>query len=155
MKKLFATLTVLVFIASITIAQTNTELVDVDCSTVPGFNLVTKAPTGVKPVNLWGSVTLSNDKKFRMSINKVEFSNLAADKKSLPDDKYGGFKKFVLEEPNGVIYESEVAGKKRYHFMYYLINKNGSYYFNNMAGMVYDLESVQLMYQAAKASKVK
>jgi hypothetical protein len=90
-----------------------------------------------------------------MGINKVEFSNLAYDKKYLVESKFNGFTKFVLEEPNGVIYEGVVAGKIQYHFMYYLVSKNGSYYFEDMRGGVYDLDAAKLMYQAAKASKVK
>jgi hypothetical protein len=39
--------------------------------------------------------------------------------------------------------------------MYFLIGEEESYYFQNVKGPTYDLESTKVMYNAAKASKIK
>ena len=64
-------------------------------------------------------------------------------------------KKYVIDEPNGIIYQTEVMGQTQYHFMYFLIGEEESFYFQNVKGPTYDLESTKVMYNAAKASKIK
>ena len=147
-----AALSLLAF-GSKTIAQT--ALVDLDCSSIEGFEVLTKAPTGVKAVEQYGSVKISNGAKFQVELNSVYDYSIAAAKKEIEANDMNKLKKYVVDEPNGIIYQSEVMGQIQYHFMYFLIGEEESYYFQNVKGPTYDLESTKVMYNAAKASKIK
>ncbi len=138
---------------STTIAQT--ALVDLDCSSIEGFEVLTKAPTGVKAVEQYGSVKISNGAKFQVELNSVYDYSIAAAKKEIEANDINKLKKYVVDEPNGIIYQSEVMGQIQYHFMYFLIGEEDSYYFQNVKGPTYDLESTKVMFNAAKASKIK
>ena len=46
-------------------------------------------------------------------------------------------------------------GQIQYHFMYFLIGEEESFYFQNIKGPTYDLESINVMFNTAKASKLK
>ena len=45
-------------------------------------------------------------------------------------------------------------GQIQYHFMYFLIGEETSYYFQNVKVPTYDLEATKIMYNAFKASKL-
>ena len=147
-----AALSLLAF-GSKTIAQT--ALIDLDCSSIEGFEVLTKAPTGVKAIEQYGSVKISNGAKFQVELNSVYDYSIAAAKKEIEANDINKLKKYVVDEPNGIIYQSEVMGQIQYHFMYFLIGEEESYYFQNVKGPTYDLESTKVMYNAAKASKIK
>ena len=147
-----AALSLLAF-GSKTIAQT--ALIDLDCSSIEGFEVLTKAPTGVKAIEQYGSVKISNGAKFQVELNSVYDYSIAAAKKEIEANDMNKLKKYVVDEPNGIIYQSEVMGQIQYHFMYFLIGEEESYYFQNVKGPTYDLESTKVMYNAAKASKIK
>lgn len=131
-----------------------TGLTEVDCSAISGFNLITKAPAGISPVEKYGSVRLSDNKKFQVGISSVG-NSIEKEKKSLAANTMNVLQKYVVDEPNGIIYESEAMGQKQFHFKYILNTDNGPYYFEDTKGVQYDLASVQLMYKAAKESRLK
>jgi hypothetical protein len=147
-----AALSLLAF-SNTTIAQT--ALVDLDCSSIEGFSVLTKAPAGVKAVEQYGSVKISNGAKFQMELNSVYDYSIAAAKKEIEANDINKLKKYVVDEPNGIIYQSEVMGQIQYHFMYFLVGEEESFYFQNVKGPTYDIESTKVMYNAAKASKIK
>ena len=147
-----AALSLLAF-TSTSVAQT--ALVDLDCSSIEGFPVLTKAPAGVKAVEEYGSVKISNKGKFQMELNSVFDYSIAAAKKEIEANDINKLKKYVVDEPNGIIYQTEVMGQTQYHFMYFLIGEEESFYFQNVKGPTYDLESAKVMYNAAKASKIK
>ena len=147
-----AALSLLAF-SNTTTAQT--ALVDLDCSSFEGFNVITKAPAGVKAVEDYGSLKISDGAKFQVELNTVLSYNLAAAKKEIEANDINVLKKYVVDEPNGIIYQSEVMGQIQYHFKYFLIGEEDSFYFQNVKGPTYSLESTKIMYEAAKASKIK
>jgi hypothetical protein len=146
---------ILSLLAFTNIATAQTTLVDLDCSTIEGFEILTKAPAGVKAVEQYGSVKISNGAKFQMELNSVFDYSIAAAKKEIEANDINKLKKYVIDEPNGIIYQTEVMGQTQYHFMYFLIGEEESFYFQNVKGPTYDLESTKVMYNAAKASKIK
>jgi len=150
---IFSAILSLIAFNNITFAQT--VLVDLDCSSIEGFPILTKAPAGVKAVEQYGSVKISNNAKFQMELNSVYDYSVAAAKKEIEANDINKFKKYVVDEPNGIIYQTEVMGQTQYHFMYFLIGKEESFYFQNVKGPTYDLESTKVMYNAAKASIIK
>lgn len=146
---------ILSLLALTNIATAQTTLVDLDCSAIEGFEILTKAPAGVKAVEQYGSVKISNGAKFQMELNSVFDYSIAAAKKEIEANDINKLKKYVIDEPNGIIYQTEVMGQTQYHFMYFLIGEEESFYFQNVKGPTYDLESTKVMYNAAKASKIK
>jgi hypothetical protein len=150
---IFTAVLSLIAFSNTSIAQT--ALVDLDCSVIEGFPVLTKAPAGVKAVEQYGSVKISNGAKFQMELNSVYDYSIAAAKKEIEANDINKLKKYVVDEPNGIIYQSEVMGQIQYHFMYFLVGKEESFYFQNVKGPTYDLESTKVMYNAAKASKIK
>lgn len=132
-----------------------TALVDLDCSSIEDFNIVTKAPAGVKAVEKYGSVTVSNDKTFQMEIHVSYGYNLAEAKKSIEANDINKLKKYVIDEANGILYQTEVMGQTQYHFVYFLNGGETTYYFENVKGPTYDLAAAKTMYEAAKASVIK
>ncbi len=147
-----AVLSLIVF-SNMTIAQI--PLVDLDCSSIEGFPVLTKAPEGVKAVEQYGSVKISNGAKFQMELNSVYDYSIAAAKKEIEANDINKLKKYIIDEPNGIIYQTEVMGQIQYHFMYFLIGEEESFYFQNIKGPTYDLESIKVMFNTAKASKLK
>jgi len=150
---IFTAVLSLIALSNTTIAQT--ALVDLDCSSIEGFPILTKAPAGVKAVEQYGSAKISNGTKFQVELNSVFSYNIAAAKKEIEANDINKLKKYVVVEPNGIIYQTEVMGQIQYHFMYFLIGEEESFYFQNVKGSTYDLESTKIMYEAAKASKIK
>ena len=150
---IFTAVLSLIAFSNTTIAQT--ALVDLDCSSIEGFPVLTKAPAAVKAVEQYGSVKISNGAKFQMELNSVYDYSVAAAKKEIEANDINKLKKYVVDEPNGIIYQTEVMGQIQYHFMYFLIGEEESFYFQNVKGPTYDLESTKVMYNAAKASKLK
>ena len=150
---IFTAVLSLIAFSNTTIAQT--ALVDLDCSSIEGFPVLTKAPAGVKAVEQYGSVKISNGAKFQVELNSVYDYSVATAKKEIEANDINKLKKYVVDEPNGIIYQSEVMGQIQYHFMFFIIGEEESFYFQNVKGPTYDLESTKVMYNAAKASKIK
>lgn len=130
-------------------------LVDLDCSSIEDFNLITKAPAGLKAVEKYGSVTVSDGKNFQMEIHVSYGYNLAEAKKSIESNDINKLKKYIIDETNGILYQTEVMGQTQYHFVYFLNGGETTYYFENVKGPTYTLEAAKTMYNAAKASKLK
>jgi hypothetical protein len=130
-------------------------LVDLDCSAIEGFPVITKAPAGVKAVEEYGSVKISNGAKFQMELSTVYDYTLEKAKKEIESNDINKLKKYVIDEPNGIVYQTEVMGTTQYHFIYFLTGEETSYSFTNVKGPTYSLESAKTMYNAAKASKIK
>lgn len=66
---IFTAVLSLIAFSNTLIAQT--ALVDLDCSSIDGFPVLTKAPAGVKAIEQYGSVKISNGAKFQMELNSV------------------------------------------------------------------------------------
>lgn len=133
------------------------SLVDIDCRSISSFsNLVAKGPAGIVPVEKYGSLKLSNNKDFQVEVSDGKFYSLEKEKKELKENQVNVFQKYIVEEPNGIIYHSEVmSSRPEYHFKYFLKTENGSYFFQDVKGPLYDLDAVKTMYQAAKESRVQ
>jgi hypothetical protein len=155
MKLSFILIAALSFLSFGNFTFSQTALVDLDCSSIEGFPVLTKAPAGVKAKEEFGAVKISNGSKFQMELSTVYDYSIDAAKKEIAANDINKLKKYILEEPNGIIYQTEVMGQTQYHFMYFLIGSEESFYFQNIKGPNYDLASIQAMYNAAKASKIK
>lgn len=92
-----AVLSLIVF-SNMTIAQI--PLVDLDCSSIEGFPVLTKASEGVKGVEQYGSVKISNGAKFQMELNSVYDYSIAAAKKEIEANDINKLKKYIIDEPN-------------------------------------------------------
>lgn len=136
-------------------AQKDDALVEVDCSSISGYNIITKAPQGITPTSRFGSVRLSNNKNFQLQISKDPYSKLEDAKKELAANQMNVLKKYIIEEPEGILYQSEAMGQTQYHFKYYLKLKDATYLFEDQKGVQYDLKSAQQMYKAAKETVAK
>ncbi|MEN9302330.1 MAG: hypothetical protein RL264_759 [Bacteroidota bacterium] len=155
MKYSFIAKLVFGFVLLTNVSFGKTSLVDLDCSSIEDFNLITKAPAGLKAVEKYGSVTVSDGKNFQMEINISYGYNMAEAKKSIESNDINKLKKYIIDETNGILYQTEVMGQTQYHFVYFLNGGETTYYFENVKGPTYTLEAAKTMYNAAKASKIK
>lgn len=71
------------FLSLFNITTAQLALVDLDCSSVEGFQVMTKVPSGVKAEDSFGWVKISNGAKFQMELNEVFSYDLTKAKKEL------------------------------------------------------------------------
>ncbi len=155
MKKLLV-LSFGLFAATLSYAQT-TALQDLDLSSNEGFPFITKAPAGAVAKEKYGEVTVTLGKSFEVSIGTLSTPYDAAKRKAeIKANTVNVLKKWVVDAPEGGIYETDVFGKQQYHFFY--TTKIGEDYVmleDTKNGDAYTLAQVQTMYTAAKATHLK
>lgn len=155
MKKLFV-LSFGLFAATLSYAQTTT-LQDLDLSSNEGFPFITKAPAGATAKEKYGELQITLGKSFEVTINTMSKPyDVAKRKAEIKSNTVNILEKWVVDVPEGGIYESEVFGKAQYHFFYTV--KMGEDYVmieDTKNGDAYTLAQAQAMYDAAKATHLK
>jgi hypothetical protein len=156
MKKTLLSFVFAVAMNTLAWSQIPATFVDVDCSSVEGFSFVIKAPSAAKPVEKYGSLYLSDDKKYQIEVGSEEGApSLEKLKAEINGNTMNVLKKYVIDEPAGILYETDVFGTIQYHFVYQLKTADGYFEFVDTKGVNYTLAEAKIMYEAAKSSKLK
>ncbi|MBA3663303.1 MAG: hypothetical protein H0W61_03720, partial [Bacteroidetes bacterium] len=103
----------------------------------------------------YGALDIKVGKSFAVSINE-QAADIELRKKDLKDDEVNKFKSFSTEEPNSILWESEIAGKPEYHFI--INQKVGTTDYSiedirNTDAEPFGKEAIQKMYDSAKNIK--
>jgi hypothetical protein len=102
----------------------------------------------------YGALDIKVGKGFNISINE-QAADIEMKKKDIKEDEVNKFKSFVVEEPNGILWESEIT-QPEYHF---LINQkigNTDYSIEDVKsteGEPIGKDAMQKMYDSAKNIK--
>lgn len=103
-----------------------------------------------------GSINIKSGKDFQISITSGE-GDMALTKGDIKDADVKKFKRYLMDEPDAIIWESQVSGmESEYHF--YTIVKAGkdSYVIEDMKdGDAFSEAAIRKMMDAAKSVKVK
>lgn len=99
----------------------------------------------------WGALEIKAGKNFQVSITE-DPGDLALRKNDIKDDEVNKFKAFIVDEPNAIMWESEIT-KPEFHF--YIIQKigNATYVFEDIKSTdseVFSKEAIQKMLDSAK-----
>ncbi|MBS1686280.1 MAG: hypothetical protein JSS76_16170 [Bacteroidetes bacterium] len=155
MKKLLV-LSLGLLTATLSYAQTTT-LQDLDLSSNEGFPYITKAPAGATVKEKYGELQITLGKSFEVTINSMgKPYDVAKRKAEIKANTVNVLKKWVVDAPDGGIYETDVFGRQQYHFFHTV--KIGEDYVmieDNKNGDAYTLAQAQTMYEAAKATHQK
>ena len=101
-----------------------------------------------------GALDISVGKSFALSINETA-ADLELKKKDIKEDEVNRFKSFVVEEPNGILWESEITAPE-YHFLINMKIGTADYSFEEIKSTEsepFGKEAVQKMYDSAKNIK--
>lgn len=138
------------------ISKAAPEIVEIDLSSNPGFNIIVKAASGAKAELKYGTVIkLSDDKRFQVGIEKTIRTEIESTKKYNADNQLNVVKKYIIDEPNGILWQSEAMGRSEYHFEYVYQSGNNYYAFKDQRGVIFTLDEIKLMYKAASETITK
>jgi len=121
------------------------------------FTIFTPDTTNVKLViteQSWGALEIKAGKNFQVSITE-DPGDIELRKSDVKGDEVNKFKSFIIEEPNTIMWESEIT-KPEFHF--YTIQKigNATYVFEDIKstdGEPFSKDAAQRMLDSAKGIK--
>jgi len=103
-----------------------------------------------------GSIEIKSGKDFQISVTPGE-GDFALKKSDISSDEVKKFKRFVIDEPTALIWESQVSGMES-EFHFYTVIKAGkdSYLIEDIKdGDSFNEAAVRKMMEAAKSAKAK
>lgn len=83
----------------------------------------------------------------------TDMNTVAEQKEFWKNNDANKLKQFIIDEPNGILAETEVMGKTEYHFYYTVEIDGGLYCFENAKGLSYTKAEAMAMYNACKSVK--
>ena len=124
-----------------------------------GLNLSIQTPDESKGkvdivVQSIGATEIKVGKGFQVSI-KLEDGDIAEKKADIANDDANKFKRYVIDEPTTIMWESQMADLPQFHF--YTIIKVGTatYVVEDIKDEQFSETAIKTMYESAKAIKAK
>ncbi|MBS1652468.1 MAG: hypothetical protein JSU07_10695 [Bacteroidetes bacterium] len=103
-----------------------------------------------------GALDIKVGTNFAVTINE-QAADINAKKAEIKDDEVNKFKSFVTDEPNGILWESEIT-KPEFHFLYNLKAGAVEYSIEDIRSTdaePFGKETIQKMYESAKTAVEK
>lgn len=103
------------------IAQINTPAMQLLQFDDEGNTFTLMAPKGAKvKKHSWGSIEITSGKKFQLDIWVSSFrTNIAEVKKSHEENDINKLKKYLIDTPKGILYQSDLWGETQFHLYTY------------------------------------
>ncbi len=100
----------------------------------------------------WGAYEIKRGKDFQISIeeNNGDIENV---KKDIAMDEVNKFKKYLIEEPNTLLWESGIGDLSEFHFYQVIKAGNRSYVIHDIKNDLFGQKPIEKMLEAAKQLK--
>ncbi len=128
------------------------KLVELDASSAgehfKGWKL--QAPEGATAKEDFGALAVKAGDGFQLEVNSGAV-DMAARKKEIAANDVNKLKRYVVEAPDTVIYESEVMDKSEFHFLAAIKIGGEDWSCENAKGPIYTQAQIQAMVDACKS----
>ena len=125
-----------------------------DLSAAPvSLPITIKVPSGATAKSASTGAEVRAGTGFQLDIGRSK-GDVAATKKEVQANKVNQFKRFVVDEPTGIVYESAVGGKSEYH-AYVAAAAGTGYRCEDIKGPVYTEAQAKTIYDACKSIAAK
>jgi hypothetical protein len=112
------------------------------------------APAGATAAESFGVVEVRKGDGFQLQVSTEESNGLAALKKEHEANTMNKLKRFVVDTPEAIFYESEVMGRSEFHFAAYVkLAEDKFVYCEDNKGPTYTEEQVKAMLDACLTAK--
>ncbi len=118
--------------------------------------MVIMAPEGAAAKEQFGVVEVKAGDGFQLQVSTKDSNGLAALKKEHEANTMNKLKRFLVDTPDAILYESEVMGKTEFHFAAYVKFDEEKWVFcEDNKGPFYTQAQAETMYAACLTAKAK
>lgn len=101
----------------------------------------------------WGATEIKIGKDFQISISEGE-GDIELAKSDIKSNDVNKFKRYIVQEPNILMYESEII-QPEFHLYAIIKTEKATYIVEDIKGDIFSEQAIKLMLEAAKSIKLK
>ena len=132
------------------------DLAAIDLSTIDStLKLIVMAPGGAAARDDYGAIEIAKEPDFQMEISEEEEVDLLARKKEIEANGVNKLKKYHVDTPDTLLYETEIMGKSEFHFIATVTVGETLLLCEDQKGPVFSQAAVTRMLAACRSAREK
>ncbi len=132
------------------------DLAPLDLSTIDStVKVILMAPAGAAARDDYGAIEIAKEPDFQMEFSEEEAIDLPARKKEIEGNNINKLKKYHVDTPDTLLYETEIMGKPEFHFVAAVTVGDVLYVCEDQRGPVFSRAEVATMLASCRSARVK